>query len=733
MAARPLWFYCARRLPTSKARVCCNKTREAAQTRPGTAAPKSYPARPPGAMHLSPAASLLLLLLHQQCAAATVTSDAEAQAAAYASADFVAVIVAVGASAALLLFAACLLPLPRRSACAVGSADLLAPPPFSSLTWRDVCVEARTLRLRHARPLLRGVSGTLRRGELVALLGPSGSGKSTLLRVLGGEPPARGLHAAGDMRLDGAPAPPPLRRRALGYVPQHDALPGWLTTAEAVTFGAALRLPPSTQSTAAAAATAACAELGLKAALHTRVAALSGGELRRAAIAAELAVAPAVLLCDECTSGLDAYHALALLRSLRGLAAGGRAVLVAIHTPGAEAFALFDRALLLVDGRTVWAGPTPSADGGDALRALFARGAPCPAERTLAEHLLFRAVAPAAAAPLDAEAAVDGAEGAVAHWDDSDVAAATAAAFASAQSAEAPAEASPTTAPPSAPPGAPLLLQLRWLFWREALRVRRAPALLVAHVLLALGLGVWLGVVYYKLDLTIYGFQSRLGVVFFVLASFGFSALSAAGAFAADAPLLAQEAHRAVHPAAFAAARVAADLLLLRAAPVALHVAVLYYMVGFQPEAERFFTFFAAVLLHALAAAALAALVSAASPGQGVAVLLASFLSLQMAVFGGLLTSTARLPTWLSWLRFTSLNFFAFEAAVSNEFSGLTFLLGIAGIDGIAFSGDTLLSSALALAAPRVGADLACLAAWLLFFVAATCAVVAAKHRPRGA
>ena len=686
-------------------------------------------------MHLSPAASLLLLLLHQQCAAATVTSDAEAQAAAYASADFVAVIVAVGASAALLLCAACLLPLPRRSACAVGSADLLAPPPFSSLTWRDVCVEARTLRLRHARPLLRGVSGTLRRGELVALLGPSGSGKSTLLRVLGGEPPARGLHAAGDMRLDGAPAPPPLRRRALGYVPQHDALPGWLTTAEAVTFGAALRLPPSTQPTAAlSAATAACTELGLKAALHTRVAALSGGELRRAAIAAELAVAPAVLLCDECTSGLDAYHALALLRSLRGLAAGGRAVLVAIHTPGAEAFALFDRALLLVDGRTVWAGPTPSGDGGDALRALFARrGAPCPAERTLAEHLLFCAAAPVAEAPLDgaaAEAASAGGDEAVAitHWDDSDVAAATAAAL---QLADAPAEAPPQ--PPAAPPGAPLLLQLRWLFWREALRVRRAPALLVAHVLLALGLGVWLGVVYYKLDLTIYGFQSRLGVVFFVLASFGFSALSAAGAFAADAPLLAQEAHRAVHPAAFAAARVAADLLLLRAAPVALHVAVLYYMVGFQPEAERFFTFFAAVLLHALAAAALAALVSAASPGQGVAVLLASFLSLQMAVFGGLLTSTARLPTWLSWLRFTSLNFFAFEAAVSNEFSGLTFLLGIAGIDGIAFSGDTLLSSALALAAPRVGADLACLAAWLLFFVAATCAVVAAKHRPRGA
>jgi ABC-type multidrug transport system ATPase subunit len=683
---------------------------------------------------------LLLPLLPPLCGAqrSVAAAAAAAEAAAYASADFVAVIVAVGAAACLLLAAACLLPPPRRStfARAAADADALAPPPFSTLTWHDVRVDASAPLLRRGaapRPLLRGVSGSLRRGELVALLGPSGSGKSTLLRLLAGERSAPGLRAAADICLDGAHAPPALRRRALGYVPQHDALPGWLTAAEAVAFGAALRLPPATApAAAAAAAAAACAELGLQDALHTRVAALSGGELRRCAIAAELAYAPAVLLCDECTSGLDAFHALALLRSLRSLAAGGRAVLVAIHTPGAESFALFDRATLLVGGRAVWAGPAPRADGGEALRALFDRRAsPRPEERSLAEHLLCCA--------LDA-----------AGWDDADVAAAAAAACAPALAdspadappAAAPAEAPPTDAPaaaappaaaPRAPPGAPLARQLRWLFWREALRVRRSPALLAAHTLLALGLGVWLGVIYYQLDLSIYGFQSRLGVYFFVLASFGFSALSAAGAFAADAALLAQEAHRAAHPAAFAAARLGADLLLLRLPPAAIHVCVLYFMVGLQPAAARFFACLAAVVLHALAAAALTALVSAAAPAPGVALLLASFLSLQMAVFGGLLTSTARLPSWLAWLRFTSLHYYAFEAAVATEFSGLTFELGIAGIAGIAFTGDSLLDSALALQQARVGADLACLAAWLLCFAAATCAVVAAKHAPRGA
>lgn len=80
--------------------------------------------------------------------------------------------------------------------------------------------------------------------------------------------------------------------------------------------------------------------------------------------------------------------------------------------------------------------------------------------------------------------------------------------------------------------------QLRLLLWRELLQAGRAPALLISHLLLSLGVAVWLGVVYNGMDLSIRGFQNRLGVAFFVGAFFGLSALSACDALCGSSRVL---------------------------------------------------------------------------------------------------------------------------------------------------------------------------------------------------
>jgi hypothetical protein len=198
------------------------------------------------------------------------------------------------------------------------------------------------------------------------------------------------------------------------------------------------------------------------------------------------------------------------------------------------------------------------------------------------------------------------------------------------------------------------------------------------------------------------------------------------------------------------AAKTAVDALLLRIAPAVVHACVLYFMIGYQRTcprnasrglfaradfsafaglSRRFFIFLATLLLHSLASAAQAMALSAAAPAVGVANLACSFVFLQSAVFGGLLTNTAALPNWLSWLRYTSLEFYAFEAIVANEFAGLTFVLGIDTIQGVAFRGDVLLTSALSLDARHVGPNLVCLLAWLLLFAALAAAITALRHR----
>jgi ABC-type multidrug transport system ATPase subunit len=391
--------------------------------------------------------------------------------------------------------------------------DARAPVPcFVEFSFRGVRAELPARRGAPGRAILQGAWGSVCLGELCALVGPSGGGKSTLLNALAGEPPG-GLRLSGAVVLDGHALDAPARRAALGFVPQGDTHCNTLTARETVLFSAALR-GAGPAAGAGGDADAALAELGLQHAAHTRVASLSGGERRRVTIAAELVLAPPLLLLDEPTSGLDAASALALLRTLAALAAPGRGVLAAVHAPSGEAFALFRRATLLARGCVLWAGAP-----GEAPAFFAAAGVPCPPQRTAAEHLLFVAAAADDGTLLLASAPAEDSEAAT-------------------SSDAAPEPASPALPAPAPRAGAPLMRQLRLLLWRELLQAGRAPALLISHLLLSLGVAVWLGVVYNGMDLSIRGFQNRLGVAFFVGAFFGLSALSACDALCGSSRVL---------------------------------------------------------------------------------------------------------------------------------------------------------------------------------------------------
>jgi ABC-type multidrug transport system ATPase subunit len=101
---------------------------------------------------------------------------------------------------------------------------------------------------------------------------------------------------------------------------------------------------------------------------------LSGGEKKRVAIAVQLVTDPSVLFLDEPTSGsekffflfwlfltrgirLDSFNALAVIRLLRSLAEKGKTVICTVHQPRSTMFNLFDRLLVLDQGRTVYQGP----------------------------------------------------------------------------------------------------------------------------------------------------------------------------------------------------------------------------------------------------------------------------------------------------------------------------------------------------------------------------------------
>src|SRR5690606_647358 len=154
--------------------------------------------------------------------------------------------------------------------------------------------------------VLRGVDASLRRGEIVALLGPSGSGKSTMLQAVG----LLEGGFEGTIRIDGEDVTrfdqgqrTKTRREKIGFVYQfHHLLPDF-TALENVVLPQLIR--GADQAGAEERAADLLGRLGLAERLHHKPSKLSGGEQQRVAVARALANRPLLVLADEPTGNLD--------------------------------------------------------------------------------------------------------------------------------------------------------------------------------------------------------------------------------------------------------------------------------------------------------------------------------------------------------------------------------------------------------------------------------------------
>ncbi len=198
--------------------------------------------------------------------------------------------------------------------------------------------------------VLRGVNLSVRRGEIVALLGPSGSGKSTLLQAVGlleggftGSIRVDGEEAA-DLSSDGRTR---LRRDKLGFVYQfHHLLPDFNAVENVI-------LPQLVKGTDKAAAYDRAASLlttlGLGQRLDHRPSQLSGGEQQRVAVARALANRPALVLADEPTGNLDEATADVVMGELLRLVRDeGSSAIIATHNE--RLAAQMDRVVRLREG-----------------------------------------------------------------------------------------------------------------------------------------------------------------------------------------------------------------------------------------------------------------------------------------------------------------------------------------------------------------------------------------------
>jgi ABC-type multidrug transport system ATPase subunit len=100
---------------------------------------------------------------------------------------------------------------------------------------------------------------------------------------------------------------------------------------------------------------------------------VSGGERKRVCIAVQLISNPQILFLDEPTSGLDSFQALSVMDSMKDMARNGRLVISVIHQPRSSIFEMFDKLLLLSNGRIMFSGAASEAQSW-----FTSAGYPCP-------------------------------------------------------------------------------------------------------------------------------------------------------------------------------------------------------------------------------------------------------------------------------------------------------------------------------------------------------------------
>ncbi|MEM6884517.1 MAG: ABC transporter ATP-binding protein, partial [Verrucomicrobiota bacterium] len=230
------------------------------------------------------------------------------------------------------------------------------------------------------RPLLDQIALRYQPGHFGAIVGPSGCGKSTLLKTIAGllEPSEGKIYWRGrdlDEDEDFHPS-------ELGYVPQFSIFHQRLTVREAVINATVLRTRGKDRSTSAREwADAVLDRVGLLEIADRRTEVLSGGQQRRLGLALELVTRPALLLCDEVTSGLDPKSENEIVNLMASLTQDEERVVLSV-THSLRHLHLYNTITVLMEGHVVFHGPS------DHLLPFFQVEAPEDVFPALSEHPL---------------------------------------------------------------------------------------------------------------------------------------------------------------------------------------------------------------------------------------------------------------------------------------------------------------------------------------------------------
>lgn len=269
-----------------------------------------------------------------------------------------------------------------------GSVSTVASRIPVELVWKNVNIFTKSK--KNFRHVLHDVSGIVKPGEFLAIIGASGAGKTTLLNYLSGKMLAHNLKSTGETLINHKSTKESKNYLEFtAFVQQDDVLMETLTVEESLEYAAKLKFS-SDEEKRKTRLRDLLEELELNdikdlrfGGLHQKGRTLSRGEKKRLSIAVELITNPSLLFLDEPTTSMDAFTAEKIVKILHKLKFKGRTIIATIHQPNTHIYNSFDQLMIMSLGRIIYHNAAK-----DAVSYFGALGYQCPITKNPADYFM---------------------------------------------------------------------------------------------------------------------------------------------------------------------------------------------------------------------------------------------------------------------------------------------------------------------------------------------------------
>ncbi|KAK9419698.1 putative ABC transporter domain-containing protein [Seiridium unicorne] len=544
--------------------------------------------------------------------------------------------------------------------------------------------------------ILRSFDGLVRKGEMLVVLGPPGSGCSTFLKTIAGETNGIYVDDKSYFNYQGVTAKEmhSHHRGEAIYTAEVDVHFPMLTVGDTLTFAAQARaprkLPQGVDKTTYSnhLRDVIMAMFGISHTMNTRVGneyvrGVSGGERKRVTIS-EAALSRAPLQCwDNSTRGLDSANAVEFCKTLRlQTELFDATACVSIYQAPQNAYDLFDKALVLYEGRQIFFGRA------DEARQYFINlGFDCPARQTTPDFLTsmtsprervvragFEGRAPRtpdefAAAWRDSveyrnlQAEIE------AYKQEHPLNGPDAEVF-RANKRQAQAKAQRLNSPYTLS----YLQQVNLCLWRGFRRLIGDPSLTIGSLVGNFIMALIVGSVFYNLQPTTSSFFQRGALLFFACLTNAFASALEILTLYAQRPIVEKQSRYAMyHPSAEAVASMLTDLP-YKVMNTIVYNLTLYFMTNLRREPGAFFFFLLISFTVVLAMSMIFRTIASASRTLSQAMVPAAILILALVIFTGFVIPISYMLDWCRWINYIDPLAYAFESLMANEFHGRQFL-----------------------------------------------------------